>query len=129
MGWIHGSRQTRTYVHLSGRDQDNAILKAYGMKVDEDGTINEERPDKCPRCGIPNIKGSDYCSHCWLPLSTKAVIELQEKQDKIATRLYDEGKIKPEVMAIIKRMPESEKTGILSTIIEDAIREREESKK
>ena len=58
-----------------------------------------------------------------------ASLELQEKQDKIATKLYDEGKIKPDVMAIIKRMPESEKTGILSTIIEDAIREREESKK
>ena len=129
MGWIHGSRQTRTYVHLSGRDQDKAILKAYGVKVDDDGMINEERPDKCPRCGSPNAKGSDYCSHCWLPLSTRAVIELQEKQDKIADRLYDEGKIKPDVMAIIKRMPENEKTGILSTIIEDALKERENLKK
>jgi len=33
MGWVHGSKQTRTYVHLSLRDQDNAILKAYGIKV------------------------------------------------------------------------------------------------
>ncbi len=32
MGWVHGSRQTRTYIHLSMRDHDNAILKAYGIK-------------------------------------------------------------------------------------------------
>ena len=25
------SRMTQTYVHLSGRDQDIAILKAYGI--------------------------------------------------------------------------------------------------
>lgn len=37
MGWIHDSRMTQTYVHLSGRDQDNAILKAYGIDVKDEG--------------------------------------------------------------------------------------------
>ncbi|WMT43656.1 MAG: hypothetical protein RE469_05450 [Cuniculiplasma divulgatum] len=36
MGRVHGSSMTQTYVHLSGRDQDNAILKAYGIEVKDE---------------------------------------------------------------------------------------------
>jgi len=54
MGWVHGSKQTRTYVHLSLRDQDNAILKAYGIKVPEDETIKEDKPKESPRCHTLN---------------------------------------------------------------------------
>ncbi len=50
MGWVHGSRMTQTYVHLSGRDQDRAILKAYGIEMNEDKPIESSMPVKCPRC-------------------------------------------------------------------------------
>ena len=46
MEWVHGSQMTAIYVHLSGRDQDDAILKAYGIDVKEDKII-EEKPKKC----------------------------------------------------------------------------------
>ena len=36
MGWVPGSSQTATYVHLSGRDLDSAILKMKGIKIEED---------------------------------------------------------------------------------------------
>ncbi|MEM0132284.1 hypothetical protein [Acidiplasma sp.] len=60
MGWVHGSRQTRTYIHLSMRDQDNAILKAYGIKIDENKII-EPMPKKCPRCNALNPEDAKYC--------------------------------------------------------------------
>ena len=31
MGWFIGSREDATYVHLSGRDTDKAILELYGI--------------------------------------------------------------------------------------------------
>lgn len=126
MGWIHGSRQTRTYVHLSGRDQDKAILKAYGIEVDDDGTISEERPEKCPRCGTPNAKESSHCSQCWLPLTTEAMLELKERQDHITEELSNAGKIRPEIMDIINKMPEWKKAGVLSTIIESLLDEKKD---
>ena len=35
MGWIIGSKEARTYVHLSGKDLDSGYRKMYGLPVDE----------------------------------------------------------------------------------------------
>ena len=53
MGWIPGTKQMATYVHLSGKQTDKAILKAYGIEVQDNGT-SEPMPVKCPRCGEAN---------------------------------------------------------------------------
>jgi hypothetical protein len=34
-GWTQSSKMAATYVHLSGRDVDNALLKIYGLKIEE----------------------------------------------------------------------------------------------
>ncbi len=36
MGWVPGSGMAKVYVHLSGRDQDEAILKAHGIEIGQD---------------------------------------------------------------------------------------------
>jgi len=36
-GWIQGSDMPSTYVHLSGRDIDNAILRIHGKLPKENG--------------------------------------------------------------------------------------------
>lgn len=128
MGWIHGSRQTRTYVHLSGHEQDKAILKANGIQFNEENHILEDRPEKCPRCGDPNPRNTNYCMHCWLPLTTDAVVDLQEKQDHIESELKRRGDISPDVQAILNNIPETEKTGFLATIIEATLRHRRDKK-
>ena len=52
MGWIPASREAATYVHLSGRDMDKAVLKLNGL-VDEEDTENSKfKAITCPRCGI-----------------------------------------------------------------------------
>ncbi|QRF75149.1 Site-specific recombinase XerD [Thermoplasmatales archaeon] len=56
MDWMHVSRMTQTYLHLSGRDHNMAILKVYGIEVKEDSSIDSERPLNCPRCNEPNDK-------------------------------------------------------------------------
>ncbi len=50
MGWVPGTKQMATYVHLSGKQTDMAILKAYGVEI-KDNAIAEPMPVKCPRCG------------------------------------------------------------------------------
>jgi hypothetical protein len=33
-GWIQGSRMTRIYVHRSGKNLDDALLRAHGIVKD-----------------------------------------------------------------------------------------------
>ena len=128
MGWVPGTKQMATYVHLSGKQTDTAILKAYGVEVQDEG-ISEPMPIKCPRCGEPNPSESSYCRKCWLPLTIEATMELKEKEEHIQKELEGRGMISPQVKALIENMPETERTGILASIIEMALKEKEKKEK
>jgi len=39
-GWVQGSDMASVYVHLSGRDVDNALLKLNGLEVKEEKKRN-----------------------------------------------------------------------------------------
>ncbi|MBI5047218.1 hypothetical protein HZC07_05830, partial [Candidatus Micrarchaeota archaeon] len=52
------------YVHLSGRDVDNAILDVYGLKHKEKQEIEKFQPMICDRCNCSNSPGSRICSNC-----------------------------------------------------------------
>ena len=63
MGWVHGSRQAQTYVHLSGEQQRNAILRAYGL-VREDNRLDTYLK-QCPGCGQQIPVNSEFCPFCY----------------------------------------------------------------
>ena len=51
LGWELGSDMPKIYVHLSGRDIDNAIYnKVYGLKTEDSKHQNNIKPVECPRC-------------------------------------------------------------------------------
>jgi integrase/recombinase XerD len=84
MGWEIGSREAATYVHLSGRDTDRAILALHGLAEPE--TEKESfTPIKCPRCGISNEPGSKFCNGCALGLDQKSVMEFDKQREIEAT--------------------------------------------
>ena len=72
MGWVNGSQMARTYIHLSGKQQEDAILKAYGIQK-EDKHIDYEKPKECPRCKELNPSNATQCSRCFLPFDVKLV--------------------------------------------------------
>ncbi|MBN1275774.1 tyrosine-type recombinase/integrase [Candidatus Woesearchaeota archaeon] len=78
-GWVPGSGQTRTYVHLSGRDINSAVLKLSGIKIEEE-EIDENplQPKKCPRCGLINGAEMTYCGRCRAALEFKTAIEVEK---------------------------------------------------
>jgi len=74
-GWVQGSDMPRVYIHLSGRDVDEAILRVYGL-VKEEETRPKLTPVQCPRCNMLNDGESRYCSRCGLPLAKDAQVDV-----------------------------------------------------
>ena len=84
MGWVIGSREAATYVHLSGRDMDKAVLEMHGL-VEEGKEKSKLLPIICPRCNIKNDPAAKFCSGCSLGLDEKSVMEY-DKQKELATK-------------------------------------------
>lgn len=71
-GWTQSSDMASVYVHLSGRDVDNALLEIAGL-------TSPKKPEEkfkvkvCPRCEEKNSPDTIYCGRCALPLDAQAV--------------------------------------------------------
>lgn len=130
MGWIHGSRMTQTYVHLSGRDQDNAILKAYGIEVKDEGHIESERPSACPRCNEPNDKNARFCWKCGMILDkTLTEKKLSEEAREIESSLLESDVVDTPTKKIIESFPAEFKDLILETVLNQIVESPDTMKK
>jgi integrase/recombinase XerD len=80
-GWKQGSDMPSIYVHLSGRDLDDAILGVYGLRKVEEKEP-KLKPKICPRCGTSNAIEARFCMKCGLALDVKAAQEIEEARLK-----------------------------------------------
>jgi len=76
-GWTQDSNMASTYIHLSGRDIDKAIIMAHGQPVKNEDVVNKLSPLICERCGRKNSHDATMCDKCGLP-SDKQKAKLQE---------------------------------------------------
>ncbi len=126
MGWVHGSRMTQTYVHLSGSDQDNAILKAYGIEVKEEKPIESQRPSPCPRCKEPNDPKARFCWKCGMILDkTLTEKKLKEEAKEIETSLMKSEVVDDSTKKIIETFPSDFKDLILETVLKQIVENSE----
>ena len=76
-GWKQGSDMPSVYVHLSGRDVDDALLGVYGLK-----TVEQEKPKLtpkiCPRCAVTNVLDAKFCSRCGLALDIEVAVQMDK---------------------------------------------------
>jgi len=88
-GWVQGSSMAGIYIHLSGKDTDDAIMAANGIKRDVKTTRKEEEkrkkliPKICPRCKKENGSTFKLCEFCGAPLDLKTALELDQKENKM----------------------------------------------
>jgi len=88
-GWVQGSDMASVYVHLSGRDVDDALFRLNGLKVNEEVKEEEFKPLNCPRCKSRNSPDAKFCSNCGLCLDIKTSLEIDVVREK-ADRLMNE---------------------------------------
>lgn len=125
LGWIHGSKMTSVYVHLSMRDQDNAILKAYGVKVNEEDNIAEEKPKKCPRCEHLNASTALYCTNCFMPFDEKLALEYEGKEKEIVGTLERSSVVPGMAKSILEKAPDEVKGKLIESILEEILKSPE----
>lgn len=79
-----GSVEVSTYVHLSGRNIDNALLKLNGIKTEDEVNSEEHvlRIKMCLRCQESNSPASGFCSRCGCPLDVRTAMLLHEEESK-----------------------------------------------
>ena len=120
-GWIQGSNMPATYVHMSGKNTDLALLKLHGIEVDENDKPATMKPKKCPRCTNINSHNSSFCVRCGAVLDPRKAAELDGKRETYEQERENSDRIMnlllrdPEVVAVIKR----KLTGELNPIIEE----------
>jgi len=110
-GWTQDSRMASTYIHLSGRDVDDALLRLHGIVKDNDGIEERFKLNVCPRCKHKNSPESKFCNACGLCLDMTTAVQLENlrnRADKLITELVKNpkvmetlldalGKIKPDI--------------------------------
>ncbi|MDD5551212.1 MAG: tyrosine-type recombinase/integrase [Candidatus Omnitrophica bacterium] len=94
-GWSRNSNMAATYVHLSGRDVDNALLRTYGIKLEEKVEPNELKPKVCPRCNEVNPATNQICAKCSMIIDERMRNKLiedefnQRETDKIIGKMLE----------------------------------------
>ncbi len=75
LGWKQSTQMAGIYIHMAGKDVDDALLGAYGMKKEEENHAGQ----KCPRCAKVNTPDKVYCE-CGLPLKFNAEVMAQDRE-------------------------------------------------
>ncbi|MGV9141382.1 MAG: tyrosine-type recombinase/integrase [Promethearchaeota archaeon] len=102
-GWQQGSDMPQIYVHLSGRDVDNAIMKANGLEAEDDGD-KPIRNRKCPRCGHVNKATDRFCSRCALILDEQERLKQEMEEPEVAKELMNYVMQNPDLLNQVKEM-------------------------
>ena len=109
-------------MHLSGRDQDNAILRAYGIEIKEDNPIETQRPSPCPRCKEPNDPKARFCWKCGMILD-KSLTErkLKEEAKQIEDTIMKSQVVDAPTKKLIETFPADFKDLILETVLKQIV--------
>lgn len=111
-GWVQGSDMPSTYVHLSGKDTDEALLRLNGVIREDKADRVLLSPQKCPRCTAINSSESKFCTKCGLVLDLKEAMMLEENKKKVQTARDQMDLVMnmlmkdPEVVEVIKKKME-----------------------
>jgi len=97
LGWQLGSDMPKVYVHLSGRDIDNAIYnKVYGLKIENKDNDKSIKPVACPRCKENCGPSSEYCYRCGMPLKEEKIFKMERNSIELRKEFLDAAKEGPD---------------------------------
>jgi hypothetical protein len=84
-GWRAGSPMAETYVHISGREVEDAMARALGVEKVEAPKLSASIPRMCGRCRFVNAAASKFCGQCASPLDLATVDEVRSIETNAKT--------------------------------------------
>ncbi len=105
LGWTQSSKMAGIYVHMSGRDTDNAILKLSGIKIEENEEEEKLKNKICVRCKTINQTTNRFCKLCGFILDKEEANKIikediqREQADEVMNKLLRD----PEILSLIKK--------------------------
>ena len=105
LGWTQSSKMAGVYIHLSGKDTDEAILAANGIHLEKEEIESPLKPKICGRCGKINGATDKFCGACSLPLDEKVANEIikKDQQRQEADGIMEGLMRDPEVLTLLKK--------------------------
>ena len=82
MGWVIGSKEAATYVHLNSDEVRDAYDEIHGVKKPDEKKML--KPIQCPRCNTNNDAAARVCSGCSLGLDEKSIFEYDLQKEQAA---------------------------------------------
>jgi len=79
-GWALGSKQVRTYIHLSLQQVQDAYKQIYVIKKAEE-TKNDLI--KCQVCSEMNPTQNNTCQNCYNPLTIQGALKVRQEKELI----------------------------------------------
>ena len=86
-GWSANSNMCAVYVHLSGRDNDEAVLRSAGIETEDTVERSPLLEKECPRCRTKNTGTASYCQTCGKPFSEEAVLPQNTEMDDLRSQV------------------------------------------
>ncbi|MBD3319457.1 tyrosine-type recombinase/integrase [Candidatus Woesearchaeota archaeon] len=117
-GWVQGSDMPALYVHISGKDLDEHMLKINGLKHSERPIYSKPKNRICPRCKQINGPDALYCAKCAEivdpALALKIQMQTTEKpMQKVKTPFLEWLQKDPEMRDVLKRKADEFRGGDL----------------
>jgi site-specific recombinase XerD len=98
------SRMLKTYLHLTGQDVDNEMLRLYGIDVPEKKKAHGLKPHQCSHCSTINAPTSNYCSTCGHPLTKEAEQIVQDAEGQIRQLLIQNPQVQTAFLQLLSTL-------------------------
>ncbi|MHA1961670.1 MAG: tyrosine-type recombinase/integrase, partial [Candidatus Thorarchaeota archaeon] len=106
LGWVQDSSMAAVYVHLAGRDTDEAIDRMHGIDEEEGKRESVLKPKECLRCRFVNPSEFKFCGRCTAPLTTEVARSLwkeTEKLDEMFSKVLEDPEVQASIMRSLKK--------------------------
>jgi len=105
LGWTQSSKMAGVYIHMSGKDTDEAILRASGIEIKKEEKKQALQPKKCLKCKTINEVTNRHCKICGMPLDKEEAEKIlkidteRQRADEIMDRLIQD----EDILSLIKQ--------------------------
>jgi site-specific recombinase XerD len=115
LGWTQSSKMAGIYVHMSGKDADDAILQANNIVVEKVKKDPLLKPSLCLRCKVKNPATNRFCNSCGFILEQEAAKEIlsKEQEQNLADNLMNTLLKDKEVLALIMKKINEQKEAVM----------------